>query len=147
MGNFKSGFTNLQTSSRNLQTDSGCKPSFTWFQPQFPIFILPAPFTANFLYIQMLCGIFTWGPQNLFFFQLGLNFDIRERTLNKILLVNIFSVYHMIHGIWPLSIHENVWPSLKKKIIVTLSVAAVGSLGHTPLKIQNTLEVLKARYC
>ncbi len=38
------------------------------------------------------------------------------------------------------------WKGLKK-IVLTLPLTAVGPLGHTPLKIQNTLEVLKARYC
>ncbi len=30
---------------------------------------------------------------------------------------------------------------------LTLSPTAVGTFGHTPLKMQNTLKVLKTRYC
>jgi hypothetical protein len=31
--------------------------------------------------------------------------------------------------------------------VLTLSLTGVGPFGHTPLKTQNTLKVLKARYC
>ncbi len=38
-------------------------------------------------------------------------------------------------------LHTNPVPNL------TLSLTGVGPFGHTPLKTQNTLKVLKARYC
>jgi hypothetical protein len=48
-----------------------------------------------------------------------------------------------------LSVIGFYWHSQRSQLFggfLTLSLTGVGPFGHTPLKMQNTLKVLKARY-